>query len=204
MSGVSDSSTRLSLLGRLRNNPSDRTAWGEFVEQYSPRIYAWCRRWGAQEADTEDITQIVLLKLFQKIGEFAYDPSRSFRAWLKTITHHAWYDFQKSQLRSGRGSGDSVFVRLLDSVEARDDLVKHLEEEWERQVFEEAVIRVRLRVAPSTWEAFRLTALERLPGAEVSRRLGMPASQVFVYKFRVQKLLREEMSRLDETEAQPA
>ena len=204
MSNALESVTRLSLLGRLRQDPTDIVAWGEFVEHYGPKIYAWCRRWGAQEADAEDTTQTVLLKLFRKIGNFAYDPARSFRAWLKTITHHAWYDLQKSQRRPGRGSGDSVFLRLLNSVEARDDLVRQLEEECARQLVEEALLRVRLRVAPPTWEAFRLTALESLSGAEVGQRLGMPASQVFVYKSRVQKLLQEEMSRLDEIEAKPA
>jgi RNA polymerase sigma-70 factor (ECF subfamily) len=178
-------------------------AWGQFVERYSPRIYAWCRSWGAQEADAEDVTQTVLLKLFQKIGAFAYDPSRSFKGWLRTIAYHAWYDFQKCQQRPGQGSGDSALNRLLDSVEAREDFVKQLEEEWAREVLDQAMLRIQLRVAPSTWEAFRLTALENLSGAEAGERLGMPPSQVFVYKFRVQKLLQEEMARLDEIEAQP-
>ncbi len=204
MSDAAESATRLSLLGRLRYAPTDVVAWGEFVDHYGPRIFAWCRRWGAQQADAEDVTQTVLLKLFQKIGAFAYDPSRSFRAWLKTIAHHAWYDFQKSQQRPGLGSGDSTFSRLVDSLEARDDLVKHLEEEWAREMLQQAMVRVRLRVAPPTWEAFRLTVLENLSGAEAGKRLGMPASQVFVYKFRVQKLLQEEMNRLDQIEAQPA
>jgi RNA polymerase sigma factor (sigma-70 family) len=199
--GDSDSGTHVSLLGRLRDNPTDEAAWGDFVERYGPKIHAWCLRWHAQEADAEDITQIVLLKLADKIGDFAYDPSRSFRAWLKTLTHHAWFDFQKDQRRLGQGSGDSVVGRLLDSVEARDDLVAQLEAEWEREALEESMVRVRLRVAPPTWNAFRLTAIEGLSGAEAGERLGMPASQVFVYKFRVQKMLEEELRRRDVIEA---
>ena len=39
------------------------------------------------------VTQIVLLKLATKLRDFAYDPSRSFRAWLKTVAQHAWLDF---------------------------------------------------------------------------------------------------------------
>jgi RNA polymerase sigma-70 factor (ECF subfamily) len=198
-----DSGTRITLLGRLRLDPTNPAAWSEFVGHYGPKIFAWCRRWGAQETDAEDITQMVLLKLTQKMGDFVYDPSRSFRAWLKTITHHAWYDFRKSAQRPDRGSGDSVFLQLLDSVEARDDLIQNLEAEWTRQLLEEAQARVRLRVAPATWDAFRLTVLEGRSGAEAGQELGMPASQVFVYKFRVQKLLEEEMKRLDEVEAPP-
>jgi RNA polymerase sigma factor (sigma-70 family) len=201
LAAVSDSQTHLSLLGRLRHDPTDPAAWAEFVRRYSPQIYAWCRCRGAQEADAEDITQVVLLKLLRRMGEFTYDATGSFRAWLKTVTHHAWCDFQKAHQRPGRGSGDSVFARLLDSVEARDDLLRHLEEEYTRQLLEEATFQVRLRVAPPTWEAFRLTALEGLSGAEAGARLGMRASQVFVYKFRVQRLLQETVSQLDGLQA---
>jgi RNA polymerase sigma-70 factor (ECF subfamily) len=197
------SATRVSLLGRVRQDPNDQAAWGEFVESYGPKIYAWCRRWHAQEADAEDVTQMVLLKLADKLRDFRYDPARSFRAWLKTLTHHAWYDLQQARQRPGQGSGDSEVWKLLDNVEARDDLVKDLEAECERQLLAAALPRVQQRVAPSTWEAFRLTALEGLAGAEAGRRLGMPASQVFVYKFRVQKLLEEEMARLGAIEASP-
>ena len=52
-------------------------------------------------------------------------------------------------------------------------------------------------MAPSTWEAFRLTALESLSGAEAARRLGATVAAVFVSKHRVQKLLKEEIRRLE-------
>jgi RNA polymerase sigma-70 factor (ECF subfamily) len=203
MADASNSRTRVTLLGRLRTNPADAAAWGEFVEHYGPKIYAWCRRWHAQEADAEDVTQTVLLKLADKLRDFAYDPARSFRAWLKTLTHRAWYDLQKARRRPGQGSGDSDVWDLLDNVAARDDLVKDLEAECERQLLEEAMLRVRQRVALPTWDAFRLTAVEGQAGAEAARRLGMAASQVFVCKFRVQKLLEEEMARLGAIEPSP-
>lgn len=189
--------TRITLLGRLGNVPSDSAAWDEFVAQYGPRILSWCRRWGAQDADADDVTQMVLLKLAQKMGEFRYDEKRSFRAWLKTIARHAWYDFKKHQERLGQGAGDGIQQELFDSVEARDDLLKQIEDECARQLLEGAMLRVRLRVAPKTWEAFRLTSLEGKSGVDAGAFLGIPASQVFVYKFRVQKLLEEEVNRLD-------
>src|SRR5262249_27417635 len=98
--------TRVTLPGRLRRDPSDQAAWREFVEHYGPRVYGWCRKWGLQESDAQDVTQNVLLRLSQKMGQFAYDPSLSFRAWLKTLTHHAWSDFLQARRRPGLGSGD--------------------------------------------------------------------------------------------------
>jgi RNA polymerase sigma-70 factor (ECF subfamily) len=197
MEGSKDSGTRVSLLGRLRHNPLDQLAWGEFVEQYGGKIYAWCRKWQLQEADAQDVTQDVLLRLAQKMKDFTYDPSRSFRAWLKTLTAHAWSDFVKARQRPGRGSGDSAVHGALQSAAAREDLVKHLEEEFDRELLEEAIVRVRLRVAPQTWQAFRLTALDGLSGAEAAGKIPMQVAQVFVAKRRVQKMLREEIAKLE-------
>jgi RNA polymerase sigma factor (sigma-70 family) len=200
MAGMPDSGTRITLLGRLRLEPDNQAAWGEFVEHYGAKIYGWCRKWSLQEADAQDVTQNVLLKLAQKLREFSYDPSRSFRAWLKTITHHAWSDFVESQKRPGLGSGDSRVGGMLQCVEARDDLVKHLDAEFDRELLEEAMGRVRLRVAPQTWSAFTLTALEGLSGAEAAGRIPMQVAQVFVAKRRVQKMLQQEIARLEKTE----
>jgi RNA polymerase sigma-70 factor (ECF subfamily) len=198
--GTYDSETRITLLGRLRRDPTNQEAWGEFVEQYGRKIYGWCRKWSLQEADAQDVTQNVLLKLAQKLREFTYDPSRSFRAWLKTLTYHAWTDFLEGRARPGRGSGDSGVGQMLHTVEARDDLVKHLEEEFDRELLEEAMRRVRLRVAPQTWSAFTLTALEGLSGAEAAERIPMQVAQVFIAKRRVQKMLQEEVAKLEKAE----
>jgi len=198
MDGAAGSRTRVTLLGRLRRDPSDQAAWQEFVTHYGAKIYGWCRKWNLQEADAQDVTQNVLLRLSQKMGQFAYDPTLSFRAWLKTLTHHAWSDFLQARQRPGGGSGDSRVEDLLRSVESRDDLVQHLEDEFDRELLREAMLRVRLRVAPQTWEAFALTALEGLSGVEVSQRIGMQVAQVFVAKYRVQKMLRAEVAKLED------
>jgi RNA polymerase sigma-70 factor (ECF subfamily) len=201
MADASGFATRITLLGRLQTDPNDQEAWDEFVRQYGPKIHQWCRRWKLQEADAEDVTQIVLLKMTGKLRTFAYDPSRSFRAWLKTVTHHAWSDFIASRQRPGLGSGDSALWQQLDSLAAREDLIKHIEEEFDQQLLEEAISRVRRRVDPRTWEAFQLLAFERLSGAEAAARLQMRVGTVFVYKCKVQKLLQDEIRKLEETGA---
>ena len=77
--------TSVTLLTQLRQAPSDQAAWGVFVERYGRHIYRWCREWKLQDADAEDVTQEILAKLARKLHAFAYDPSRSFRGWLKTL-----------------------------------------------------------------------------------------------------------------------
>jgi RNA polymerase sigma-70 factor (ECF subfamily) len=197
MSDEPDLRTSASLLNRLRQHGGDQAAWSAFVERYGPRIYAWCRHWQMQVPDAEDVTQEVLLRLVDKLRNFRYDRSGSFRAWLKTLVHHAWQDFLDRRCRAGLGSGDTAVWKQLETVAAREDLEQQLGEAFDREVLEEALARVRQRVAPHTWEAFRLLTFEGLSGAEVAPRVGMQVTMVYVAKSKVQKLLREEVDRLE-------
>ncbi len=189
--------TRITLLGRLRQDATDQAAWNEFVERYGRHIFRWCRQWQLQDADAEDVTQDVLARLAQKLRTFAYDPSGSFRGWLKTLAHHAWRDFVDAG-RTAQAAGDSQVWRLLQTVEAREDLVRKLQEAFDLELLEEAKARVRLRVAPHTWEAFRLAALESQPVAEVAAVVGMQVAMVYVARSKVQKMLQEEIRNLEE------
>jgi RNA polymerase sigma-70 factor (ECF subfamily) len=191
----SNHTTSTTLLVRLQQSPSDDAAWAEFVETYGPRIQGWCRRWGLQEADSQDVAQTVLLKLMQAMQAFRYDPRQRFRAWLKTVTHHAWQDLLRSRRRlaaMGEAEDDP-----LESLEARDDLAAHIEGAYEQELLDEAVMRVRPRVQPQTWEAFCLTTYEGLSGAEVASRLGIPVTSVYKAKSNLRKLLEAEVRSLE-------
>ena len=194
-----DSQTNATLLGRLRQFPPDQGAWAQFADRYGRKIYGWCQQWNLQEADAEDVTQGVLLKLAEKMRAFEYDPSRSFRAWLKTVTRHAWLDSGVTR-KAAVAAGGSQALELLQAVEAREDLVERLGEEFDRELFDEAMARVRHRVTPRTWEAFERTALKGESGAEAAQAVGMKVATVFVAKSKVQKMLQEELRKLDAPE----
>lgn len=204
MADAPPGSTRATLLARLRQAPSDQAAWGEFVAHYGPAVRAWCRRWGLQEADVEDVTQNVLLRLSVKLPEFAYDRTKSFRAWLKVLTGNACRDYLRRVAAATAGSGDTAVRDLLESAPAQADLEARLDEAFDRELLAVAAEAVKARVAPQTWEAFRLTAVDGLPGAEAAARIPMQVSQVYVAKRRVQKLLQEELAKLDDAYAGPA
>jgi RNA polymerase sigma-70 factor (ECF subfamily) len=193
-----DARTRVTLLARLyRSGTADEDAWREFVDVYGRQIYKWCRYWQLQDGDAQEVTQQVLVQLLSTMKEFVYDPARSFRAWLKTVTHHAWRNLATSRKHQTIGGGDSHTWGQLLSVPARDDLAARLEQEFDRELLDKAMVRVRLRVAPHNWEAFRLTALDGVSPREVARRLDMKIANVYVARSTVQRLLREEVARLE-------
>lgn len=194
--------TRPSFLEQLRQDPQNQSAWSSFTERYGRLIGRWCARWGLQQSDAEDVTQNVLLQVSRQMSRFEYDPGGSFRAWLKTVAYRAWCDFlsQRSR-RTDNASGDSAVLQMLNSVEAREGMLQQLEEEWNRELLEDAMQRVRARVRPHTWEAFRLMTQDGHSGAEVAERLDMNVGAVWVAKSKVQKMIYEEIQRMDGVES---
>jgi len=190
--------TSATLLGRLAATPGDSVAWGEFVRRYGPMIGGWCRGRGLQSNDADEVAQAVLTRIVERIQQFKYDPTLSFRAWLKTLTHHAWYDFVQKEKRTSRGTGDSNVLSLLMTIEARDDLATRLEREYDAELLERAIFRTRIRVESRTWQAFELTALDGRPGADVAAELGMKVAHVYVAKSEVLKRLQEEIQKMEQ------
>lgn len=196
-------STSMLLLQRLSEVPRDEAAWRELVRAYSPAIRRWCRTWGLQQADADDVTQTVLLKLAQKMATFHYDRSRSFRGYLKALTHYAVCDAMKALRRQGHETDSTALLDWLEVSDTRNDLARCLENELRQDLFREAAARVSRRVDPRTWQAFSLLSQERRPGSEVAERLGMTVAAVYMAKSRVLKMLREEVRVLSRIMTEP-
>jgi len=189
--------TSLTLLGRLQHDPADQAAWTEFSERYGRLIRIWCGEWRLQNADIEDVTQNVLLEISRNMQIAQYRQDGRFRYWLKTIAYRAWCDYLKRQQRPGGGTGDSAIIRVLENVQARDDLLERLDAECRSELLEAAMQQVRTRVQPNTFEAWRLMSLEGLSGADTAAQLGMNAGAVYVARSRVSLMLSEIVRRLD-------
>jgi RNA polymerase sigma-70 factor (ECF subfamily) len=184
-------------LRALLRDPTDPQAWKAFVARYAPRVLAWCRHWGLQPADAQDVTQDVLYRLVGQLRRCTYDPAKGhFLGWLKGVARHTWSDFRDSRRRAGWGSGDPHVQRLLEAQEDRDGLLEALDQEFERELYEEAQARVQLRVSRATWQAFQLLMQEKWSGARVAAELHLAVAAVYMAKRRVQTMLLEEVRRL--------
>jgi RNA polymerase sigma-70 factor (ECF subfamily) len=198
--GLHDSQTRASLLGRVaQSGETDQAAWSEFVAHYGPKVQQWCQRWGLQAADAEDVAQMVLMKLSVRMKDFGYNPSKSFRAWLKTVSYRAWLDFVESRKRTTTAAGGDDAWEQLQSAEARDDLAKRLEERFDQELLERAMQVVQQQVAPHNWEAFRLTAVEGVEIDEAAKQLGITPGRVYSARSQIQQRLKQECRRLEKS-----
>ncbi len=197
--------TRASLLARLRdpdNRPAWEQAWQRFFDQYAPLMLAWCRRWGLQDSDAEDVTANVLLRLGERLKNFAYDPTRRFRSWLRTVVHNEVRDFfARKAGRPGDAGGGGALDAVPDREAAADELCREIEDK--RVWLARAMEVVRLSVEPHTWEAFHRTAVEGRGGAAVAAELGMKVDAVYQARRRVFKLIQQAVDQPPEEPPTP-
>jgi RNA polymerase sigma-70 factor (ECF subfamily) len=179
--------TPVSLLERLRQ-PAQPDAWGRFVDLYTPLLYYWASRLGLQAHDAADLVQEVLTVLVQKLPAFEYDAHKSFRAWLRTVTHNKWRDIQRR--RAAVGVTASATLAEL----AGPDEFQALEEaEYRRHLVRRALQLMQVEFQPLTWRACWEQVVGEKPALDVAAELGMTVAAVYAAKSRVLRRLRQEL-----------
>lgn len=191
--------TRVSLLARLGDAgaTADATAWPEFVRIYGPHVIHWCRAHGLQDADAHDVAQNVLVKVWRQAASFRYDPSKTFRGYLRRVVLTSVCDWADQSRRQPRPDSGEPISRVLDDLPAREDLAARIERAYDTELLDAAMHEVQQRVEPHTWAAFRMLALEHRSGAEVADHLGMQINTAHVARKKVQRMIRDTVARLD-------
>jgi RNA polymerase sigma-70 factor (ECF subfamily) len=178
-----------SLLDRLRR-PDDQAAWERFVDLYSPLVYFWAVRAGLQAQDAADLVQEVFLTLVQKLPDFRPDPTRSFRAWLRTLTLNKWRDLKRKKVPVPVGG------TLPDEPAPPQGAEALWEDEYRRHLLARAADVIQADFQPQTWQAFWGLVVEGKSGFEVARGLGLSLDAVYAAKSRVLRRLRQELAGL--------
>jgi len=183
--------TRGSLL--LAIGRGDEISWREFYEIYRPLI-VFCARGRLDPAETDDLIQTVMLKVFRSGDSFRYDPAKGkFRDYLGRIIGNAIVDM----LRKRRPATSAAELPEY----GEDTFSAVWREEWRRHIFAQALDELRERVSPTTFQAFDLYALQKQPPAKVAEFLDIDTSGVYKAKLRCVSILRRivaEMRRREE------
>lgn len=182
-------STSPSLLERLRR-PAEAESWSRFVKLYTPLIHTWARRAGLREADAADLVQDVFIVLVRKLPDFTYEPGKSFRAWLKTVTLHKYRE------RRRRRAVPMVGGDALVEEAAAPDAEAFWEAEYRQHLVGRALHLMQAEFQPSTWKACWAQIVEQKPAAVVAKELGLTPGAVRAAKFRVLCRLRQELAGL--------
>lgn len=177
-----------SLLERLRR-PGDEDAWARFVRLYTPLLFHWAGRAGVAASDAHDLVQDVLLTLVQKLPDFQYDPAKSFRGWLRTVTLNKWRERGRRALPPNQAGVD------LGALAGPADEA-FWEQEYRQHLANRALQLIQSDFEESTWKAFWRHVVDEQAVNKVSAELGISVKAVYLAKSRVLRRLRQELAGL--------
>jgi RNA polymerase sigma-70 factor, ECF subfamily len=193
--------TRESLIIQVKD-PANRAAWEQFVDLYRPVIFRIARTRGVQDADAEDLAQHVLIAVAGSIGRWEKsDKSTRFRHWVRRIARNAIVNAMTRRPLE-QATGSSSVQDLLSAEPARDEPTDSLiETELRRELYLRAAKIVRLDINEETWQAFELTVLKNMSGADAAHELGKSIGTVYAARSRVMKRLRNAIAELEESQS---
>lgn len=186
-------STQVSLLEGIRNQ--DPQAWQRLVELWTPFVYRYCRKRGLSAQDTEDVTQTILVRVFQGLSSFRRDGrGQRLRYWIAAIMRNELAEHFRRVKRAPIASGGSDHQKWMDQqFEAEDASVDG--DSWcePAQVLARALSSLRVTVQPNVWKAFELVEFRKLTAKEAASQLNMTEVGVRQAAFRIRQRLKIEL-----------
>ena len=185
--------TSQSLLLRLKDS-YDEASWEEFVETYRNYILTIIIQLKVNHHDAEDLLQSILLKLWNKLPEFEYNPGKGqFRYWLGRVTKNDVFKFyDKKKRRIQDSQGDDVHEVQIEEAE----IANIIDKEWQKYISKKAWDNISENFEPQYLDAFKWFA-DGLSAPKVAEKLQLKENTAYVYKIRVQKALHKEIGRLE-------
>jgi RNA polymerase sigma-70 factor (ECF subfamily) len=194
--------TRQSLLSRLRDF-DDTASWRDFFDTYWKLIYRAAVKAGLSDADAQDVVQDTIITVSRRIGAFRYDSSiGSFKGWLLQATR--WRILSHLRKRNRGLPIESLPAELgdenpLESIPdpAGEQIEALWKAEWQQNLMDAAIQRVKRQVKPKHYQIFELNALRKWPATKTARVLGVNTAQVHLIKHRIGALIKKEVKRLE-------
>lgn len=195
--------TRKSLLSRLKNW-SDEEGWKLFFDTYWRLIYRTALRSGLNDAEAQDVVQETIISVWKKMPEFEYDRNGSFKSWLLNLTDWRVKDqVRKRQKRMPQRNGDretSTKTEMIHQVADPGRIPSEAawDEEWEQNLVEAAIERVKRKVDARHYQIFDLCVMKHWSVSRISKSLKVNRGRIYLAKHRVGKLIEKELTRLRE------
>ena len=163
----------------------DEICWDEFFNRYAPVVKAVAQYKGLTSNNAEDVCQQVMLQFFNQSKTFQFDPDLAhFRTYFGKIVNTKIADFF-------RRKKDLLSDDELPAIPIEPETENFFMDEWRKMLLQEAQAQLKLRVAPETFQAYELYAVQNRPVKKVAEYLDCSENQVYQAKKRCFKMLQE-------------
>lgn len=186
--------TSTGLLCAARDCGND-DAWRRLVSLYEPLLHGWLRRQGVQHADAEDLVGETLATVAQELPSFNHNGHPgAFRSWLRGILVNRLRSFRRSRRTRSICHADSALLQRLADLLADpgSNLARQWDDDHDRYVARQLLVRIEPEFQPKTWQAFRRVALDGVDPDLVAAELDLSLASVYAAKSRILRRLRQE------------
>ena len=181
--------TSKTLLDKIASG--DEISWDEFYQKYSPIVKAIAQFKGLNAADADDICQQVMMQFFKQSKTFKFDPNiAKFRTYFGLIVNSKICSYFRGSKENP--TDDMEWI----PVDAETETL--FMDEWRKTVLKEAEQELKQRVAPETFQAYELYAVQNRPVKKVAEYLDCSENQVYQAKKRCFAMMREILLAMNE------
>lgn len=189
--------TRATLLSRLKDW-EDQESWSEFFNIYWKLIYKTALKYGLQDAEAQDVVQETIISVSKSMPGFRYDPAiGSFKAWLLRLTR---WRIRDQHRRRNIVNHHETLVDGEAALEAA--LTQEVEAEWndeyERNLVDAAMERVKMQVDPKQFQIFDLYVLKEWPVKRIADLMNVAPPKIYLVKHRISKMVKREALSLNQ------
>lgn len=168
MEGNPEEALEADLLSVARER--DRAAFARLFDFYAPRVKAYLRRLGAEDAIAEDLMQEVMLSIWRRADQF--DRSRAaLSTWVYTIARNKRIDALRRDRRPDLDPDDPALMAESEDA-SRGDLYA------EAAQARRDILRAVEQLPPEQARLLRIFYFEEKPHSVIARELGLPLGTV--------------------------
>ncbi len=151
----------------------DDAAWEQIVNSYTKRIYNLGYRYTNRRDEAEDLTQEILVRVYQNLKSFRADVG-TFQNWILKVGRNLIIDHYRQTRRFQQSAG----TEELESMNLKDEKVPNPERTVERDEAARFLREGLEALSPELKEAIILRDIEGMAYLEISELLGIPEGTV--------------------------
>ncbi|HKS37864.1 MAG TPA: sigma-70 family RNA polymerase sigma factor, partial [Verrucomicrobiae bacterium] len=172
---------------------------------YWKLIYGVARQAGLTDAESQDVVQEAVISVAKGMGGFKTDPEHgSFKSWLLLITRRRIIDqFRKRHRQEEEGRmprrDETARTPTVDRIPdpAGPVLEALWQEEWERNMMEVALEKVKQKVSSKQFLLFHQQVVKQWSPKKTAQKYGVSLAQVYMAKYRISALVKKEIRNLE-------
>jgi RNA polymerase sigma-70 factor (ECF subfamily) len=151
----------------------DDSAWETVVKAYGQRIYNLSYRYMARREEAEDLTQEILIRVYQNLKSYRPEAG-SFQNWILRVARNQIVDRYRQVRRYPRMEGSEE----LESNNLQDDRIPNPHRAAEQMEAARILHEALRALPPELKEAVILRDIEDMPYQEIADLLSVPEGTV--------------------------